>query len=81
VSLRTLQLYLQELQQLQDLDIRSVNSVEEAGNGVIPVMSEALHWKRPGQYSTQGYWAVLGDEPWMDPTRSASIPPLPWPSK
>ncbi|KAH6915798.1 tRNA processing endoribonuclease [Coprinopsis sp. MPI-PUGE-AT-0042] len=73
VSLRTLQLYLQELQQLQDLDIRPVNSVEEAGNGVIPVMSEALHWKRPGQYATQGYWAVFGNEPWMDPTRSVQL--------
>ncbi|KAG2011926.1 3' tRNA processing endoribonuclease, variant 2 [Coprinopsis cinerea AmutBmut pab1-1] len=73
VSIRIVQLYLQEVQQLYDLGIRpSINTIEGAGNAVIPIQSEALHYARPGEYAS-GYWAVNGTEPWLDPKRSVTL--------
>ncbi|TFK29593.1 hypothetical protein FA15DRAFT_752407 [Coprinopsis marcescibilis] len=73
VSIRTVQLYLQERQQLEELGIRCVDHPTDAEGGVIPVMSEALHWRFPGSYQTEGYWAVIGSEPWLDAKRSARL--------
>lgn len=37
-----------------------------SGNGVIAVMSEALHWKDPATYPDSGRWMLGGREPWTD---------------
>jgi len=39
---------------------------DPSGNGVITIMSEALHWKKSGAYQTTGLWQIGGDEPWTD---------------
>lgn len=61
VSIRAVHLYLRELSDIQDLGLH-----DPSGNGVLTVMSEALHWKQAGTYQTEGMWQVGGDEPWTN---------------
>lgn len=61
VTLRAVHLYLRELSDLQDLGLD-----DPSGNGVIMIMSEALHWKQSGAYQTSGMWQIGGNEPWTD---------------
>jgi hypothetical protein len=61
VVIRAVQLYLRELSDIQDLGLD-----DPSGNGVIIIMSEALHWKQTGAYQTSGMWQIGGDEPWTD---------------
>ena len=39
---------------------------DSSGNGVIPILSESLHYAARGKYTGQGIWSVGGDEPWVD---------------
>ncbi|RDB18569.1 Ribonuclease Z, mitochondrial [Hypsizygus marmoreus] len=61
VSIRSVHLYIRELSDMQDLGLN-----DPSGNGVIPIMSESLHWRKTGAYQTGGMWQVGGDEPWLD---------------
>ncbi|KAF9525128.1 hypothetical protein CPB83DRAFT_860056 [Crepidotus variabilis] len=66
VSLRTLHLYLRELSDVQDLGL-----FDPSGNGVIPILSESLHFRNTDSYPTTGMWQVGGDEAWLDFETSA----------
>jgi hypothetical protein len=61
VSIRSVHLYLREVQDIEDLGID-----DPSGNGVISIMSESLFWKKHTEYQKFGRWAVLGSEPWLD---------------
>jgi ribonuclease Z len=61
VTLRAIHLYIREYSDLQDVGLEDVS-----GNGVVTVMCEALHWKRPIAYQTSGMWQIGGDEGWTD---------------
>ncbi|KAG6909380.1 hypothetical protein DXG01_000823 [Tephrocybe rancida] len=61
VTIRSVHLYIRELSEIQDLGLD-----DPSGNGVIPIMSESLHWKNTGVYQTYGMWQVGGSEPWTD---------------
>ncbi|KAG5640501.1 hypothetical protein DXG03_008289 [Asterophora parasitica] len=61
VTIRSVHLYIRELSDLQDLGLD-----DPSGNGVVPIMSEALHWKNTGAYQTYGMWQIGGTEPWTD---------------
>lgn len=61
MTIRPVQLYLRELSNIQDLGID-----DPSGNGVIPIMTEAVHWKQVGSYMSSGTWRVAGNEPWTD---------------
>ncbi|KAG6818817.1 hypothetical protein H0H93_001378 [Arthromyces matolae] len=61
VTIRPVHMYLRELSDIQDLGLD-----DPSGNGIVTVMSEALHWKSQGQYMTYGQWQVGGSEPWTD---------------
>lgn len=64
-------LYLRELSDLEDLGLvygdenTSTNSSLNK-NGVIPVLTPALHWKQADSYLTSGTWSVGGAEEWLD---------------
>ncbi|KAK2462756.1 hypothetical protein APHAL10511_005274 [Amanita phalloides] len=78
VTTRAVHLYLRELQELQNLGIATEHDVignEEPnlGSGVVPIMSEALHWKQQDAYPTSGMWQVGGAEPWLDLQRSRRL--------
>jgi ribonuclease Z len=61
---------MQALEYLGIQDIEPSESTEpDSGNGVIPIMSEALHYKRPGAYTHSGPWGIGGNEPWLDVKR------------
>ncbi|TFK39749.1 hypothetical protein BDQ12DRAFT_734488 [Crucibulum laeve] len=68
VSLRGVHLYLREISEIQDLGLD-----DPSGNGVITIMSEALHWKKHSSYQTTGMWQVGGDEPWTEINRSRRL--------
>ncbi|KAF8631971.1 hypothetical protein AX15_002105 [Amanita polypyramis BW_CC] len=73
VSIRAVHLYLRELSDLQNLGIIEDDSRDKqlhAGSGVVPVMSEALHYKQYETYQTSGMWQIGGTEPWLDIQRS-----------
>ncbi|KAF5379502.1 hypothetical protein D9615_006481 [Tricholomella constricta] len=61
VTIRSVHLYIRELSDLQDLGLD-----DASGHGVVPIMSEALHWKDTGAYQTYGMWQIGGSEPWTD---------------
>ncbi|KAF9269308.1 hypothetical protein L218DRAFT_969838 [Marasmius fiardii PR-910] len=62
VTIRPVHLYLRELSDLQDLGIFD----DPSKNGVVTVVSPALHWRQIPSYPTSGIWQVGGDEPWLD---------------
>ncbi|KAG6839604.1 hypothetical protein C0991_000997 [Blastosporella zonata] len=65
VTIRSVHMYIRELSEIQDLGLD-----DPSGNGVIPIMSESLHWKNTGVYQTYGMWQVGGNEPWTDIEKS-----------
>ncbi|KAJ7035559.1 hypothetical protein C8F04DRAFT_1037200 [Mycena alexandri] len=67
VSIHKLHLYLRELSEIEDLGLD-----DPAGNGVVTIMSDALHFKRSGEYVYQGMWRIEGAEPWTDYERSTA---------
>ncbi|KAF5375625.1 hypothetical protein D9757_008524 [Collybiopsis confluens] len=62
VSLRSVHLYLRELSDLEDLGL----SDDSDTNGVVTVLSPALHWRQLESYCTTGLWAIGGTEDWLD---------------
>ncbi|KAF7317823.1 hypothetical protein MKEN_00870200 [Mycena kentingensis (nom. inval.)] len=67
VSVHKLHLYLRELSQIEDLGV-----TDPGPNGVITVISDALHYKKSGEYVSHGMWAIEGAEPWTDYERSTA---------
>jgi hypothetical protein len=61
VSIRGIHLYLRELSDVQDLGLN-----DPSGNGIIPVLSESMHYRKSGAYITTGTWQIGGDEAWLD---------------
>lgn len=61
MSIRALHLYLREKSDIQNLGID-----DPSGNGVVTILSEAIHWTRPREYMTNSMWRIGGDEPWLD---------------
>ncbi|KAK0501702.1 hypothetical protein EDD18DRAFT_1431713 [Armillaria luteobubalina] len=61
VSIRSVHLSLKEVSEVQNLGFD-----DPSGNGVIAVMSEALHWKDPATYPDSGRWMLGGRESWTD---------------
>lgn len=62
VTHRPILLYLREYSDIEDLGM-----LDPSGNGVIPVLSDILHWKRTGLWQSGGpYPEVDGCEPWMN---------------
>ncbi|KAG6896461.1 hypothetical protein C0992_008112 [Termitomyces sp. T32_za158] len=61
LSIRSVHLYIREVSEIQDLGLD-----DPSGNGVIPVITESIHWKNTGVYQTNGHWQVGGSEPWTD---------------
>ncbi|PPQ65164.1 hypothetical protein CVT24_011027 [Panaeolus cyanescens] len=61
VSVRGVHLYLRELSDVQDIGLN-----DPSGNGVISVLSDALHYQRSGRYMSSGLWQVGGTEEWLD---------------
>ncbi|KAK0202420.1 beta-lactamase-like protein [Desarmillaria ectypa] len=61
VTIRSVHLSLREVSEVQNLGFD-----DPSGNGVITVMSEALHWKDPPTYPDSGRWMLGGREPWTD---------------
>ncbi|KIK63188.1 hypothetical protein GYMLUDRAFT_197664 [Collybiopsis luxurians FD-317 M1] len=68
VTIRSVHLYLRELSDLEDLGL----SDDPDKNGVVTILSPALHWKRTDTYFTSGIWAIGGEEDWLDMERSRS---------
>jgi ribonuclease Z len=46
---------------VQDLGLN-----DPSGNGIIPVLSESMHYRKTGAYITTGTWQIGGDEAWLD---------------
>ena len=65
MSIRAVHLYLRELSNLQDMGLNDDPSL----NGVVSVLSEAVHWRQASAYPTSGRWMVGGDEAWLDMAR------------
>ncbi|KAJ6581024.1 hypothetical protein B0H19DRAFT_1251287 [Mycena capillaripes] len=65
VSIHKLHLYLRELAEIEDLGL-------DAPNGVVTVISDALHAKRSGEYLHHGMWRIEGSEPWTDHEQSTA---------
>lgn len=61
VSIRGIHLYLRELSDVQNLGLN-----DPSGNGIIPVLSESMHYRKSGAYLTTGTWQIGGDEAWLD---------------
>ncbi|TFK75060.1 hypothetical protein BDN72DRAFT_758625 [Pluteus cervinus] len=75
VTIRPVHLYLRELSDLYDLGLDLEDESLSSGSfkktaGVVPIMSDALHFRRTGVYMTVGKWRIGGDEPWTDFERS-----------
>ncbi|KAF8166655.1 hypothetical protein K438DRAFT_1857115 [Mycena galopus ATCC 62051] len=67
VSVHKLHLYLRELANIEDLGLD-----DPSGSGVVTVMSDALHFKKSGDYLYHGMWIIEGAEPWTDFQRSSA---------
>ncbi|KAJ7623674.1 hypothetical protein FB45DRAFT_752560 [Roridomyces roridus] len=65
VGVHKLHLYLRELADIEDLGLTDPN-------GVVTVISDALHVKRSGEYLNRGMWRIEGSEPWTDYERSVA---------
>ncbi|CAL1709190.1 unnamed protein product [Somion occarium] len=65
VSLHPILLYLQEFSDLEDLGLNSPD-----GNGVIPVLSDALSW-RPARKYLGG--VASENQPWLDQNKSRAL--------
>ncbi|KIY46216.1 hypothetical protein FISHEDRAFT_48033 [Fistulina hepatica ATCC 64428] len=61
VTVRQVHLYLRELHDLEDLGFTENYKT----NGVLTVMSEALHYSNLGHFAESGMWQVGGDEEWI----------------
>ncbi|KAK7437378.1 hypothetical protein VKT23_018623 [Stygiomarasmius scandens] len=61
VTIRAIHLCLRELSDVQNLGL-----FDPVENGVISVMSPALHWRESNAYPTSGMWQIGGIEPWLD---------------
>ena len=65
-------MYLRELSDLMDLglvygDEQDTGTTTNSNkNGVIPILTPALHWKQADQYLTTGMWSIGGTEEWLD---------------
>ncbi|KAG7094254.1 hypothetical protein E1B28_007858 [Marasmius oreades] len=59
VTIRAVHLYLREMSDLEDLGLFDEN-------GVVTVLSPAIHWRQYASYPDSGIWQVGGDEPWLD---------------
>jgi ribonuclease Z len=68
VGSRNIHIYLRELSDLEDLGLNPLQS-----NGVVTVISDALHWKGRNAYHSHGVWAVTGSESWLDLCRSQRL--------
>ncbi|KAF8830365.1 hypothetical protein HHX47_DHR2000395 [Lentinula edodes] len=66
VGVRGVHLYLREVCDLEGLGIEGVDVDRGKGNGVITVLSPALHWNYSQVYTPQGMWSVGGTEEWLD---------------
>ncbi|KAJ3891424.1 hypothetical protein GG344DRAFT_47464 [Lentinula edodes] len=66
VGVRGVHLYLREVCDLEGLGIEGVDVDRGKGNGVITVLSPALHWNYSQVYTPQGMWGVGGTEEWLD---------------
>ncbi|KAJ3514157.1 hypothetical protein NLJ89_g2531 [Agrocybe chaxingu] len=64
VSIRNVHMYLREMSDVHDLGL--TDPFNPSSNGVIPILSETLHYRSVGKYLTTGMWQVGGDEPWLD---------------
>ncbi|CAA7269249.1 unnamed protein product [Cyclocybe aegerita] len=64
VSIRNVHIYLREMSDVHDLGL--TDPFNPSSNGVIPILSETLHYRSVGKYLTTGMWQVGGDEPWLD---------------
>ncbi|KAI3607358.1 3 trna processing endoribonuclease [Moniliophthora roreri] len=62
VAIRSVHLYLRELSDLLDIGVNS----DPSENGVVTVLSDALHYRKRESYPPFGMWSVGGDEPWLD---------------
>ncbi|KAJ7272678.1 hypothetical protein B0H12DRAFT_1043818 [Mycena haematopus] len=67
VSIHKLHLYLREFANIEDLGLD-----DSSGNGVVTVISDALHIKKSGDYLYHGMWRIEGTEPWTDFQRSSA---------
>ncbi|KAF9487434.1 hypothetical protein BDN71DRAFT_1458518 [Pleurotus eryngii] len=65
VALRAAHVYLREYSDIEDLGL-----FDSSPSGVVTIMSESLHWKRPERYQTTGMWQLGGNESWTDIQRS-----------
>ncbi|KAF6761776.1 tRNA processing endoribonuclease [Ephemerocybe angulata] len=75
VSNSNIHIAMRDHQLLEDLGIQETSHSDpmpDTGNGVIPILSEALHWKRPGVLAENGLWAVYDEhkDAWLDVDRS-----------
>ncbi|KAJ3810236.1 hypothetical protein F5876DRAFT_42180 [Lentinula aff. lateritia] len=66
VGVRGVHLYLREVCDLERLGIEGVDVDRGKGNGVITVLSPALHWNYSQSYTPQGMWSLGGTEEWLD---------------
>ncbi|KAJ6547859.1 hypothetical protein B0H10DRAFT_2130608 [Mycena sp. CBHHK59/15] len=64
ISIHRVHLYLRELSDIEDLGFD-----DPSGNGVVSVISDALH---PNGYATTGFWKIEGAEPWAEFGRSSA---------
>lgn len=66
VGVRGVHLYLREVCDLEGLGIEGVDVDRGKGNGVVTILSPALHWNYSQVYTPQGMWGVGGTEEWLD---------------
>ncbi|KAJ7460806.1 hypothetical protein FB451DRAFT_1045064 [Mycena latifolia] len=67
VSIHKLHLYLRELADIEDLGLD-----DSSANGVVTVISDALHIKQSGGYLYHGMWRIEGAEAWADYEKSSA---------
>lgn len=67
VSIRGVHLYLREISAVEDIGLN-----DPSGNGVVPVLSESMHYTARTKYTGEGIWHIGGDEPWLDFTTCVS---------